>query len=61
MGLMAGIARPVFEGPLLIAKLHDAGIEAIGDETFNVATEVRSDDLVRVRRCDLEAAITATG
>ncbi len=43
-------------GPLLVARLQAAGIDAMGDDTFNVGTQVLSDYSVRVRRRDLQAA-----
>jgi hypothetical protein len=43
-------------GPLLIERLRVAGIEAMGNDTFNPGTQVLSDYSVRVRRRDLAAA-----
>lgn len=43
-------------GPMLLDRLHGAGIDAVGDDAFSVATQVRSDYRVLVRRRDLEAA-----
>lgn len=43
-------------GPLLVERLREAGIEAVGHETFNPGTQVLSDYGVRVRRRDLVAA-----
>jgi hypothetical protein len=43
-------------GPLLVERLRVAGIEAMGNDTFNPGTQVLSDYSVRVRRRDLAAA-----
>ncbi len=43
-------------GPLLVARLRQAGIDANGHDTFNVGTQVLSDYSVMVRRRDLAAA-----
>lgn len=46
----------VSAGPMLVERLRRAGIEASGHETFSVATQVPSDDSIRVRRRDVPAA-----
>ena len=43
-------------GPLLVARLQQAGIDATGHDAFNVGTQVLSDYSVRVRRRDVAAA-----
>lgn len=43
-------------GPLLVARLHEAGIDATGHDTFNAGTQVLSDYSVNVRRRDLATA-----
>ena len=43
-------------GPLLVARLQEAGIDATGHDTFNPGTQVLSDYSVSVRRRDLAAA-----
>lgn len=43
-------------GPLLVERLREAGIEAVGRDTFNVGTQVLSDYSVSVRRRDLAVA-----
>ncbi len=43
-------------GPMLVAALQDAGIEAQGIETFNVVSDVRSDMRILVHRRDVDAA-----
>jgi len=45
-------------GPMLVARLQEAGVEAIGEDTFNPGTQVLSDYRVMVRRRDLETATT---
>jgi hypothetical protein len=45
-----------WEGPLLVERLRQAGIDAISQEAFNVATSSLSDHRILVRRRDLEAA-----
>lgn len=42
-------------GPLLVARLQEAGIDATGHDTFNVGTQVLSDYSILVRRRDLAA------
>ncbi len=46
----------VATGPLLVERLRAAGIEAVGNDTFNPGTQVLSDCSVRVRRRDLTSA-----
>lgn len=43
-------------GPLLVAQLQQAGIDAIGEDAFNPGTQVLSDYRVMVRRRDLASA-----
>lgn len=43
-------------GPLLVERLREAGIDAIGHDTFNPGTQVLSDYSVRVRRRDVPTA-----
>jgi hypothetical protein len=47
---------PLHDGPLLIARLDEAGVAASGIESFDVATSVRSRMRIMVRRRDAEAA-----
>ena len=42
---------------MLVAQLLDAGVDAIGEDTFNVGTQVLSDYRVMVRRKDLAVAL----
>jgi len=44
------------EGPMLISRLHDAGIEATGIEAYDIATSVRNRMRIMVRRRDFERA-----
>lgn len=53
-------AVPLAVGPMMLHRLHDAGIDARGNEAFNPATSVRSDYRIRVRRRDLERALEVT-
>ena len=51
----------VAEGPMLVARLQDAGVDAIGEDTFNPGTQVLSDYRVMVRRRHLAAAAEVAG
>jgi len=44
------------EGPLLIAQLEGEGIEAVGIESYDIATRVRNRMRIMVRRRDVERA-----
>ena len=41
---------PISSGPMTVATLRDEGFEAIGNETFNIATNVLSDYRILVPR-----------
>ena len=43
---------------MLVSQLQEAGIEAIGEDTFNPGMQVLSDYRVMARRRDLETATT---
>jgi hypothetical protein len=47
---------PLHEGPLLIARLDEAGVAASGIESYDVATSVRNRMRIMVRRRDVETA-----
>ena len=47
---------PLYDGPLLIARLDEAGVEASGIESFDVVTNVRNRMRIMVRRRDAETA-----
>jgi hypothetical protein len=51
----------IFEGPMLIATLAEAGIEASGVESFDIATKARSRMRIFVRRADQEKARRVLG
>lgn len=44
------------DGPRLVAELQANGVEAVGIEAFNIATDTRSLMRVMVRHADLPAA-----
>ena len=50
---------PLFDGPLVVAELDDAGISASAVDAFSVVTQVASDARIMVRRGDIEAAQAA--
>lgn len=47
---------PLFQGPLLMAALEDAGIQATMVEAFDVVTRTRTQARIIVLRADLDAA-----
>ncbi|MDJ0767713.1 MAG: hypothetical protein QNJ12_02930 [Ilumatobacter sp.] len=46
----------ITEGPMLVARLQQAGIDAIGDEAFSYVTDSTSQYRVMVRRRDVDTA-----
>lgn len=48
---------PLRSGPFLIARLQRAGIEAVGDESFEPDGGPRASYRVMVRRRDVQAAL----
>jgi hypothetical protein len=52
---------PIASGPLTVAALKDHGIDADGQETFNVATSLLSDFRITVPRGQLSAAQQVLG
>ena len=49
-GLVEIALVPIASGPMTVASLCDAGFEATGAETFNIATDVLSDYRILVPR-----------
>lgn len=47
---------PLAQGPMLVAALQRADIDAVGIESVDVATETRSKMRILVRRADAECA-----
>lgn len=50
------VTVPLFDGPLVVAKLRDNGIDATAIEAFSVVTWIASDVRIMVRRSDVGAA-----
>lgn len=50
---------PLADGPMLVSALQAAGFEAVGVESFDLVTKVRSRMRILVRRADAAAAQAA--
>jgi len=47
---------PIASGPMTVAVLQDHGVDAVGSETFNVATSLLSDFRITVPSGQLQQA-----